>query len=525
MTPNLSSILRFADATLPSLASHLWSSTLFLIIVLLVLAAMPDRLTAGARFSLALIGIAKFAIPGAALVAGIRSLAGSRLETPEVLDLPLRLVGGALQFTAAPSTPQVWPAIVLTIWLSVAFVLIFRFALTRHRLVSLSVQTALPPLPREVAALSRAKKRVGVRRSIDLVRSALPEAPAVLRTFRPLLVLPAGGCDDLSDEELESLLSHECAHVARQDNLIARFESLICALFWFHPLIWLAQRITMLERERACDEVVAVSADERDTYVAALTKFCHAAIAPRLPGVSCMATAKLKERMDHVMNFSVLKAQSPSPKLISLLGAIGLVLFTLASGIIGPDRAFASGMKKDAAPYMVGITATRNGASIELLAGVTEKESQKLIAAPKLTLASGGQALATTSSGGINVIIDARHEGDDRVVVKVTIEKENVQIQQNVLAMIPDASGEIGVATDNFVGDSISMELNDAELRNVIETFGQLTGLQTQIDKSVRGKVTVSWQNVPWDKAFDSLMKDNNLTYRIEGSTIHVSSK
>jgi len=238
-----------------------------------------------------------------------------------------------------------------------------------------------------------------------------------------------------------------------------------------------------------------------------------------------MATAKLKERMDHVMNYSALKAQSPSPKLISLLGATALVLFTLASGIIGPDRAFAGGMKKDNAPYLVGITATRNGESIELLAGVTEKETQKLIAAPKLTLASGGQALATTSSGGINVIVDARHHGDDRVVVKVTIEKDNVSIQQNVLSMIPDAAGEIGVATDNFTGESINLKLNDAELRDVIRTFGKLTGLQTEIDQSVRGKVSVSWQNVPWDKAFDSLMKDNNLTYTIEGSTVYVSNK
>jgi type IV pilus assembly protein PilQ len=62
-------------------------------------------------------------------------------------------------------------------------------------------------------------------------------------------------------------------------------------------------------------------------------------------------------------------------------------------------------------------------------------------------------------------------------------------------------------------------------LRDVIGTFGRITGMAMQVDDSVQGKVSVSWHNVPWDQAFDSLLKDNGLTYRIEGKTIHVSKK
>ncbi len=50
---------RLASSSLPALLSHLGSSTIFLLLVLIVLLAGRRRLTASARFFLALIGILK----------------------------------------------------------------------------------------------------------------------------------------------------------------------------------------------------------------------------------------------------------------------------------------------------------------------------------------------------------------------------------------------------------------------------------------------------------------------------------
>ncbi|MEK6372759.1 MAG: M56 family metallopeptidase [Acidobacteriota bacterium] len=501
---------------LPALLSHLWSSTAFLVLVLAVIFLMRNRLTAGARFSLALIGIVKFAIPGSLLT----SLLSSLLPSPVALPISLQALGGAFRVTpAAMARASVWPRVAVAIWLLVALALILRFALTRHRLISLSVRTALPPRPREVEALARARRRVGVRRSIDIARSALPEAPAVLRTFRPLLVLPAAGCDDLSDDELESLLCHECAHVARHDNLIARIESVICALFWFHPLIWIAQRVTVIERERACDEVVAASADERETYLAALAKFCHAAIVPRLPGVSCMATAKLKERMDHVMNYPTLKAHALSPRRVTVMAAAALVLFTVAAGIVGSDRAFA-GTKKNRGPYAIKIIATRAGESIVLQGTVSENKTQQVVADGTVTVKPWQRASIT--GPGLDVAFEVRPDQGDRVAVDVTIQREGEVVQRSTLFVTP-RDHTTADADSKYTGDPISLTLEDADLRDVIGTFGKITGMEMRMDAAVQGKVSVNWHNVPWDQAFDSMLKDNGFTYKIEGKTIHVS--
>jgi hypothetical protein len=46
-----------------------------------------------------------------------------------------------------------------------------------------------------------------------------------------------------------------------------------------------------------------------------------------------------------------------------------------------------------------------------------------------------------------------------------------------------------------------------------------------RIDEAVQGKVSMTWHNVPWDEALDSIMRENGLTYRIEGSTLLVSKR
>ena len=489
------------SAFIPPLAAHLWSSTLFLAAALLLGALLRNRLTASGRFALALTGIVKFAIPSAIVAPLFRARAAA---VP--LTTPMRLLRGALQPDVAPPRAAVWPAVVLAIWAAVAVALIIRSMLLRRRLLALAVRTAQPPHPRESEALARARRRIGVRRSVDLVRAEVPAAPAVLRIVHPMVILPPNGCDDLSDEELESLLRHECAHVARHDNLIARIESVIAALFWFHPLLWIAQRITSAERERACDEMVGASAEERETYLAALAKFCHAAIAPRLPGVSCMATGKLKERMEYVMSYESLQSRVVAPKRVALFAAIALVAFTAA---------LAAGVKGDA-PYAIRIEVQGDEPGYVVVhATITDNATHAVVAEPRVKFALDTTA-SITNDHGFGVQLKARSAGD-QIAVDVTIERDRQVLQTATLYAAPSSK--------QFTGDPISIDLRDADLRDVIAIFGKLTGMNMRFEAPVDGKVTVNWRNVPWDQAFDSLLNDHGLAYRIEGKTIVITNR
>jgi beta-lactamase regulating signal transducer with metallopeptidase domain len=500
----------------PALIQHLWISTLFLALVLAVVFAMRSRLTASARFTLALIGIAKFAIP-----AGAISLFGR--SATQVITLPVQAMSVLSPEISAPPAPAIWPQVVLGIWAAIAAIITIRFTLTRHRLVRLAVKTALPASPREIAALARARARARVTRSIDIARSSVSEAPAVLRTVRPLVVLPSSGCDELSDAELEALLCHECAHVRRHDNLVARLESFICALFWFHPLIWIAQRITVIERERACDEAVADSADERKTYLTALAKFCHAAIVPRLPGVSCMATSRLKERMDHVENYETLKSQAPSPRRIAAIGFAALVAYTLFAGMTGSNRLLAIAKLDGEDAYAIKLTATRKGDVIQLTGRVTENATQKVLANPTVRFPAGGDAETITSCEDGEIRLRVRPGSTTGpVTVDVFVDRKGQRVVDTTLSIAPSAAGP---EPPKYTGRPITMDLKDAGLKDVLTTFGKLTGNDVQVDDSVTGTISVSWRNVPWDQAFEEIINENGLKYRIEGNTIHVTKR
>lgn len=75
-----------------------------------------------------------------------------------------------------------------------------------------------------------------------------------------------------------------------------------------------------------------------------------------------------------------------------------------------------------------------------------------------------------------------------------------------------------------FTGDPISLNLKDADIKDVLRTFAQLTGLNIAVDPQVQGTVTVDFVDVPWDQALDLILRQNGLTYILEGNVMRVGT-
>jgi type IV pilus assembly protein PilQ len=85
-------------------------------------------------------------------------------------------------------------------------------------------------------------------------------------------------------------------------------------------------------------------------------------------------------------------------------------------------------------------------------------------------------------------------------------------------------SRTISEAQSQFTGEPISLDLKDADIKDVFRTVSQLTGLNIVIDPEVRGTVTVQLEDVPWDQALDLILKQNSLGYVLENNIMRIAT-
>ncbi len=102
--------------------------------------------------------------------------------------------------------------------------------------------------------------RYGIKRQITVVETEAVPVPFTCRTLHPVIVLPAGFAEGLSDSELRAVIAHEAAHVRRYDTLVLNAVSVVRALFFFHPFVWLAAREISHLSEQASDTLVLEAA-------------------------------------------------------------------------------------------------------------------------------------------------------------------------------------------------------------------------------------------------------------------------
>jgi len=105
---------------------------------------------------------------------------------------------------------------------------------------------------------------------------------------------------------------------------------------------------------------------------------------------------------------------------------------------------------------------------------------------------------------------------------------ENVftEPQQQAPAGIPAAGTQRTLSATGkvFTGEPISLNLKDADIKDVLRTFATLTGLNIAVDPDVHGSVTVDFVDVPWDQALDLILRQNRLSYVLDGNVMRVGT-
>ncbi|HTU20203.1 MAG TPA: M56 family metallopeptidase, partial [Gemmataceae bacterium] len=262
-------------------------------------------------------------------------LAGS--EEPAGVEAPVALdsVGTLTQ----PRSPMpLWPQLLSIVW-AVGALVWFCLALKRlHRFRRLlrfahPASAALQERTRRLAQALELKRCPRVRLLSGRVAPMLWAIGG-----SPRLLVPADLVDLLNDEQLDTLLLHELAHLRRRDHWVRVLEFVVMGLYWWHPVVWYARRELRETEEQCCDAwVVSTLPGAGRTYASALLdtldflSTAQSAVPPLASGLGQIAD--LKRRLTMIMRGNTPRSLT-WPGCLAVV-ALGLTLLPMLPSLHG----------------------------------------------------------------------------------------------------------------------------------------------------------------------------------------------
>jgi hypothetical protein len=168
-------------------------------------------------------------------------------------------------------------------------------------------------------------------RRAQLCTSEHLRVPAALGFFRPVIALPAWTVRELSEEELQTVVLHEAAHLQRWDDWTNLLQKVIRAVLFFHPAVWWIDSRLSIEREMSCDDFVLVKSQSARQYAACLVSLAEKTHAHRSLALVQAAVTQLRhtaERISKILDGKQRTAKpifKPAVATVMVFGAVSLV--------------------------------------------------------------------------------------------------------------------------------------------------------------------------------------------------------
>ena len=181
-----------------------------------------------------------------------------------------------------------------------------------------------------------------IRVPVRLLESTQVQAPMVIGHLKPVILLPVGAVNGLTPAQVEAVLAHELAHIARRDYLFNIFQSLVEALFYFNPAVWWISAYIRVEREHCCDDVAVTIGSDPLSYARALLTLQERSQAA--PALAMAFLGKRRRLLDRVRRLLQPSLRRPLPRgrlfaaaaLLLGLGLLSMLEAPTESAIVTP---------------------------------------------------------------------------------------------------------------------------------------------------------------------------------------------
>ncbi|HEX9218400.1 MAG TPA: M56 family metallopeptidase [Gemmatimonadales bacterium] len=413
-----------------------------------------------------------------------------------------------------------WTVWVVPVWLSGVAAVLILLAVGLARIAWLDRTTTRVRDERWLLLVEDLSLELGLTRHVRLLQSKGPAMPMTWGIRRPTILLPAEA-DSWNAERRRDVLLHELAHVKRHDFLTQLVARIACAVYWFHPLVWLAATRLREERERACDDHVLRAGATPSVYATHLLEIARdlrAARATALASVAMARPAQLATRLLDVLDTrrrrDTLSARSALPAWIAAI--VVVVPLAAAAPRIAEPRETAAAKSIDTiprlpAPQRRSRTVQRTpGDSLKGCSGKTEhtsssmtEENENLLiftnlggcsirfsATGKFTFNDDFTDIATVGSG-VQVKIEVDYGAHDR---RVTIRRGDGGALERIYKVDGDVK-PFDAEAQTWLRETITFLLrrsgfkaqerarsilNTRGIDGLIEEFGELSGDYTR---------------------------------------------
>ena len=254
------SILNITHTVFSLLEKQLLYSTLVFILVM-VLTRLWSRKSPFLHFALWSLVLLRLVLPtDLAAPWSLRNLlqGTAKPQTPVIMDVPVGAEehpGGITHQTLIQnSVKQTLSFGLLGLWACGSTILLTIFVFRRRHYRIKTRRACKITDPELLEQLAYWKKYLKIQRHITLLQSETLTTPFTIGLLNPVICLPAGVAQH--KENAGPVIAHECAHIARYDDLQITLSAIVQAVYFFNPLVWYANLKLNQAREMLCDQRV-----------------------------------------------------------------------------------------------------------------------------------------------------------------------------------------------------------------------------------------------------------------------------
>jgi uncharacterized protein (TIGR03435 family) len=291
-------------------------------------AAIRHALLAATLGTALLLPIAVMLMPPIRLAVPVEAKQSSLFPPVIVVDANPSRAGADIP-AAAPRSPKISLAdLLLAVWAAGVALFLLPAAIGLWQIRSL--RRSAWPWRRGQSMVKSLSLGAGIRRPVEvLLQEALP-GPIACGVARPAILMPREA-ESWNPDDLKRAMIHELEHVRRGDSIWLCVARVACAVYWFHPLVWIARRKLVLEGERSCDDAVlwhseaTVYADQLVDLARRLSK------AKRLPALAMANRLDLAARVNAVLDSRQKRGRAGARALILVCAVVFLLLITMSA--------------------------------------------------------------------------------------------------------------------------------------------------------------------------------------------------